>query len=231
MSSKKKWLPIENNCYLLNKYVNGLGMDPSYQYTDVFGFDEELLNFIPQPVLAVMLCYPITNENEKKRKEETEEIEKNGQQISKDIYYMDQTIGNACGTIGIIHSILNNLDRLKLQQGFFTDFYEKTKEMTSKERASFLEVDEKIEEVHQETAKDPNSVQIEGSEKTNIHFICYVHKDGHLYELDGRRKYPLNRGKSSQDTLLKDAIKIIQNYMNMNPEDMNFSVTCLAKVE
>lgn len=231
MSSKKKWLPIENNCYLLNKYVNGLGMDINYQYTDVFGFDDELLMMVPTPVLAVMLCYPITQENEKKRKEETEEIQKNGQEVSKDIYYMDQTIGNACGTIGIIHSILNNLDTLKIKEGFFTDFHEKTQKMTSKERASYLEEDEKIEVVHQETAKDPNSVVIEGSEKTNIHFICFVHKDGHLYELDGRRKYPLNRGKTSQDTLLKDSISVIKNYMKMNPEDMNFSVTCLAKSE
>jgi len=206
-------------------------MDPEFQYAEIFGFDDELLQFVPQPVIAVMLCFPITKENEEKKAQETRDIEEKGQIVSNDIFFMNQTIGNACGTIGIIHSIANNTDKLKLKDGFLKDFVAATKSLSSRDKATSLEKDDRIEEVHQDTATDPNSVQIQGSEKTNIHFICYVLRDGYLYELDGRRKYPMNRGSSSQETFLKDSVVVIQNYMKLNPEDLNFSVTVLAKVE
>ena len=34
--------------------------------------------------------------------------------MSDKVYYMRQTIGNACGTIGIIHAVGNNLEKYDL---------------------------------------------------------------------------------------------------------------------
>lgn len=36
-----------------------------------------------------------------------------GQQVSPDVYFMRQTIGNACGTIGLIHAVANNQEHLE----------------------------------------------------------------------------------------------------------------------
>ena len=36
------------------------------------------------------------------------------QEVSSQVYFMKQTVGNACGTIALIHSIANNLDRYRL---------------------------------------------------------------------------------------------------------------------
>ena len=38
------------------------------------------------------------------------------QEVSKSVYFMKQTVGNACGTVGILHSIANNLDRVDLSE-------------------------------------------------------------------------------------------------------------------
>jgi ubiquitin carboxyl-terminal hydrolase L3 len=35
-------------------------------------------------------------------------IKEEGQEVSSDVYFMKQTIGNACGTIGLIHAVANN---------------------------------------------------------------------------------------------------------------------------
>lgn len=58
-------------------------------------------------------------------------------------------------------------------------------------------------------------------------FHC-SHKDGHLYELDGRKAFPINHGATTADTLLEDACAVIRQYMERDPGEMGFAVTALA---
>lgn len=39
-------------------------------------------------------------------------IEEKGQVVSPAVYFMKQTIGNACGTVGLLHALGNNTDTL-----------------------------------------------------------------------------------------------------------------------
>jgi hypothetical protein len=34
--------------------------------------------------------------------------------VSEKVYFLKQTVGNACGTIGLLHAIGNNLSQLEL---------------------------------------------------------------------------------------------------------------------
>lgn len=43
-----------------------------------------------------------------------EEIDAKGQEVSPSLYYMKQTIGNACGTIALLHAVANNRQALGL---------------------------------------------------------------------------------------------------------------------
>jgi ubiquitin carboxyl-terminal hydrolase L3 len=47
------------------------------------------------------------------RLEEEAKIKAQGQEVSPDVYFMKQTIGNACGTIGLIHAVANNQEHLE----------------------------------------------------------------------------------------------------------------------
>jgi ubiquitin carboxyl-terminal hydrolase L3 len=117
MAEKKKaprWMPLEANPDVMNKYVQAMGMKGTYQFFDVFGLDPELLAMIPQPVVALLLLFPITENNSAYTDQEDEKIKKDGQVVSKDVYFMKQTVGNACGTVGILHSLANNLDKISL---------------------------------------------------------------------------------------------------------------------
>ena len=62
----------------------------------------------------------------------------------------------------------------------------------------------------------------------DYHFIAFVEKNGHLYDLDGCKSGPLNCGETSKETFLKDAAKVCKSYMELDPENIKFTVLALA---
>lgn len=57
------------------------------------------------------------------------------------------------------------------------------------------------------------------------------HVDGCLYELDGRKVFPINHGPSSADTLLEDATAVVKKFMARDPEEVRFTVVALAAAQ
>ncbi|CAF1611456.1 unnamed protein product, partial [Adineta ricciae] len=48
---KPRWMPLEGNPEVLNKYLKNLGVkNDDYEFVEIIGFDEDLLAFVPQPV-------------------------------------------------------------------------------------------------------------------------------------------------------------------------------------
>lgn len=55
------------------------------------------------------------------KQEEEEKLKDQRQEISPDVYFIKQTIGNACGTIGLIHAVANNQQHLEFGECFKQD--------------------------------------------------------------------------------------------------------------
>ena len=138
--SEPRWLPIESNPEVMNQFLYNVGMPLSWAMTDVYGLDEELLKMIPQPVCALILLFP----DGEKYEEHIKTIDFCDQKVSNDVYYMKQTIDNACGTVAMIHSVANCLDVINLENGILKDFLLDTKECGPNERARKLEENLKI---------------------------------------------------------------------------------------
>ncbi|KAL2489699.1 ubiquitin C-terminal hydrolase 3 [Forsythia ovata] len=222
--SAKRWLPLEANPDVMNQFLWGLGVPPDEaECFDVYGLDEELLEMVPKPVLAVLFLYPITSQSEEERIKQDSIVK----EPSGGVYFMKQTVGNACGTIGLLHAVGNITSEIKLLEGSFLDrFYKSTANMGPSERAAFLENDREMEVAHSVAAI---AGETEASDNVDTHFICFTCVDGQLYELDGRRAGPISHGASSPSTLLRDAAKVIQQMILKNPESINFNVISISK--
>ena len=164
---RRSWLPLESNPEVLSTYARALGAPPSTSFADVYGLDDELLGMVPTPVLALLLLFPITRSYEDKRFEQEKELRrkkeegKDKEEEEGKPYFTRQTIGNACGTVGLIHSFASIRNKVSSEESsqkqqqqqqvfepgsFLERFFEATAAMNPDERAAFLEADEEEEE-------------------------------------------------------------------------------------
>lgn len=144
---------------------------------------------------------------------------------------MFQYANNACGTVGILHSVMNLIEKhpdLVAPGSFLQKFYEDSKNKSPSERGELLVKSNNIEEAHKK-AVEKGETQVE--EEVNTHFICFVERDGDLYELDGRKEFPINHGPTTPDTILKDACIQIKKFMDRDPDELRFTTLVLAKTE
>merc|ERR1719498_1693255 len=129
------WPPLESGPEIFTNYMHKIGMSDKYSIGEVYGFDEELLAFLPQPQLSTILCF----EGLKKDEERQLGSEDNNNIVP---YYQKQsgTLDNACGIIACLHSVLNKLGQVELVKDSILDkFDEATKGKTPQERATLLE--------------------------------------------------------------------------------------------
>nr|XP_054521363.1 LIM domain only protein 7 isoform X13 [Pan troglodytes] len=158
----QRWLPLEANPEVTNQFLKQLGLHPNWQFVDVYGMDPELLSMVPRPVCAVLLLFPITEKYEVFRTEEEEKIKSQGQDVTSSVYFMKQTISNACGTIGLIHAIANNKDKMHFESGStLKKFLEESVSMSPEERARYLENYDAIRVTHETSAHEGQTERTE----------------------------------------------------------------------
>jgi len=225
-TTAERWLPIESNPEVMNSFLRKLGVPDSWEINDVFGLDEELLLMLPQPVLSLLLLFPINDNYHKFAKEMDEQME--GVKISEKVFYMKQTISNACGTVALMHSIANNTDVIKLKDGALKNFLGTSEEKSADTIAEMLEADDSICQCHDDAAKEGQTSAPGREDSVDYHYVCFVNVEGQLLELDGRKKGPVVKGPCDKDTFLGKAAAACKEYMTRDPENINFTVLALT---
>lgn len=84
----------------------------THSFQDVLSTEDWAMEMVRQPVLAVLFLFPVKDVSEAHRHEEAARIQKEGQVVSDNLFYVKQDIGNACGTIGLLHALGNNREML-----------------------------------------------------------------------------------------------------------------------
>jgi ubiquitin carboxyl-terminal hydrolase L3 len=210
-----------------NKYITKLGFDTTlYEFCDVFSTEEWAMDMIPQPVAAVIMLYPLTDKLESARSEDN--IDQNGE-----VWFIKQRIGNACGTIGLLHSLLNAPEPLNtFQKDSWLETFQADcpKSLSPVEKAERLEKDEQVAKLHDQATSSEDNQTNRGNldDDVDTHFIALVACQDKLYELDGRKDGPVLHGPTTPATLLKDACRVVQKFMERDPGEMRFTILALA---
>jgi ubiquitin carboxyl-terminal hydrolase L3 len=105
------------------------------------------------------------------------------------------------------------------------------------ERADLLYNSEALEHAHQDAASQGQSSAPNAEDNVDLHYVCFVKdpKTNHLWELDGRRTGPLDRGvlDPDDDVLSEKALdlsvrKFLQREQATPGGELRFSLVTLS---
>ncbi|KAJ3341182.1 Ubiquitin carboxyl-terminal hydrolase isozyme L3 [Gonapodya sp. JEL0774] len=214
----------------MNTYAAKIGVNTDlYHFVDVWSLDHDALAFIPQPVQAVILLFPTTEKYHAFTESQTSQILAAGQTVHPDLYFTRQTIYNACGLYGMLHSLLNTPTPLSLPPDSILAHISRSSEGKSPdERAKVLEQCKELEQVHEGMAREGQTEAPPLESEVLPHYVAFVYKGGHIYEMDGAKPFPINHGPCKEEELLEKAAKEVQAFIDRDPDMTEFSVIALV---
>ena len=204
---KFHWPPLESNPEVMTQYLHKIGLSPSFGIGEVYGFDEDLLAFLPQPIYGIIVAFERLNRDDDITKGDTANV-------GFVDFYMDQsgTLDNACGIIACIHACLNNKSSIDIVPDSVLDKFQKENESkTPAERCQSLENNTGFRDIHTNFANKGQSATItdaKDQEKVRHHYVAFVCCHGKLIELDGTKQGPNIIGDC--DDVLRGSIAEIQ---------------------
>lgn len=228
------WVPLESNPDVLNGFAHRVGLPSEFNFVDVYGVDPGLLMMVPKPVLAVTLLFGCSKVIGDYKAEQCTKIKADGQTLSSDVFYMDQFIGNACGTIACVHAMANNQAILGLPADSpIGKFLASAEGLSPNELGLALADASDIHEASETSAAGGQTAAPDAAAATDCHFICFVAVDGDLYELDGNKSFPVNHGPipDGEDLMAAAARTIKTCFMDVDPTSMNFNMMALVQGE
>ncbi|KAL4735176.1 hypothetical protein BDV11DRAFT_39102 [Aspergillus similis] len=239
--SNKAFVPLENNPEVMSQLVHQLGLSPSLGFTDVFSIDEpDLLALVPRPSQALLLVFPVSKSYESSRIAEDSSLpEYTGSGPNEPVMWFKQTIRNACGLIGLLHAVSNGEARKHILPGSdLENLLKEAEELDPIRRADLLYESKALESAHADAAKLGDTKAPGAEDDVDLHFVAFVKgEDGSLWELDGRRRGPLERGAlgDEEDALSERALELgVRRFLDVeakggNP-DLRFSLVSLGAV-
>lgn len=236
----------------MNTLATSLGLEPnSYTFHDVWSLDDEsLLSHIPRPAVALLVIIPLTETWHAERVAEDAALpDPDNVDPPAPALWFPQTIGNACGSIGLLHCLVNT--PAIIGSGGSSSAIAPGSTIAkllagaralpkSTDRAQLLYDSDAFEEAHAGVVNLGDTLAPEPIEDRHLnqHFVAFVKgADGHLWELEGSRKGPLDRGllMDDEDVLSRGALdrgigRVIRKELEGGGGDLRFSVIALAPV-
>ncbi|KAF4845039.1 Ubiquitin carboxyl-terminal hydrolase isozyme L3 [Colletotrichum siamense] len=233
----KAFIPLESNPEVFNELISLLGAPPSLQFEDIFTLDDPAL--LPDKILALVLIFPTTPTFEARLTAEEAGaqdwmVEHNEE--DEDAVWFKQTINNACGLYAILHALANGRAKDFLRPGSLLDnLLSITAPMDPAQAAMALEASTELEDAYSSIAtKGDTAAPASAEDEVDFHYICFVKSPdtGHLYELDGDRKGPVDRGVPDEEQrvdLGQKSLDIVRQFIAQGGDNIGFSLMALVE--
>lgn len=245
----------------MTSLVHKLGLSPELSWHDVFSIDDpSLISFVPRPAHALLLVFPTSKAYQAHRAEEDSALpEYSGSGKEEEVLWFKQTIGNACGLMGLLHAVTNGMTRDLIGMlatrnavhqattcladvfaiapatplaNLITDAIP----LSPLERTKLLETSDSLASAHASAAATGDTEAPAADASIDLHFVAFVKTpENNLWELDGSRKGPLNRGKlpADEDVLGETALslgprKFMKREADTAGGELRFSILALG---
>ena len=223
----------------MTNLVHQLGLSRALAFQDVYSIDDaDLIACVPRPCHALLLVFPVSDTYETfRRTEDADRTDYAGSGPDEEVLWFKQTIGNACGLIGLLHGASNGLARSFVEKG--SDLEGLLREAVGlgpAARAELLHKSDALESAHASAASKGDSAPLPAESNVDLHYVCFVRSEkGNLWELDGRRKGPLLRGALDEgdDMLSPKALELgVRSFLRREQEagggELRFSLVALG---
>lgn len=213
MSSAQEWCTIESDPGVFTYLVESLGVH-GVEFEELWSLDDESLQHLCQnsSVYGLIFLFKWQASEVEDQRPTLEEMEI----LQHNLFFAKQTVTNACATQAILSVILNSPcvedDQLNttperaplIQLGpVLSTFKAFTSSFPPDLKGMAIGGSEEIRNSHNSFARlDPFISDEHGKKNTTIdndsnvfHFIAYIPKNGHVYEIDGLKSGPVVVGR------------------------------------
>lgn len=200
--------------------------------------DKELLAFIPRPCFALLATIPAEAYHIARDTSTDNDLPVyQGSGPSEPVIWFRQTIGNACGTIGALHAVINGGAKAFIQKDSDLDkLLKDAVPLKPGPRAQLLLESDEVEVAHKSVSHQGQSAPPSEDDHVGNHYIAFVRgDDGHLWELEGGVNGPFDRGElgEADDALSEKALQLgivpfIERAKAAGKENIQFSIVALA---
>ncbi|KAF9262343.1 cysteine proteinase [Marasmius fiardii PR-910] len=207
MAPALNWIPLESNPKVFNGWASKAGLDITKDsFNDLYSFDPEMLSMIPRPVKAVIFVFPFSEAQGRRIAEDEKIAREGGNQVDKSVFWMKQTIRNACGAMAIIHSLANVPVTLAPSSPLST-FYDSARPKAPLERSELFANTPEFEVIHSSMISAGQCILPHIDDVCDQAYTAFVLAPGkRVVELDGGRTGPVDCGSCEGEEDLLDAV-------------------------
>lgn len=219
------WRPLESNPQAMTQLARDIGLPPMWAFHDCFGLDDDLLAFLPSPVLAVVLLFPFDQEALRRgRRPQGKEL--------PNCFWMEQHVGNACGTVAVVHALCSARDQLNMSPDSLVErFFAWARPLSPSDRGTLLGGMEELEQAAETAALAGDTEAVAADADVNFHFVAFSWVDGHVVELDGAKpSYIVHAECPQREDFMRVCAGVIREEYFARAGDAggNFSLIVLA---